>query len=130
MYHREFRGNYNGIYTFKASQPVRVEKPLLCYSTAHSLRLQNSSERLRLPSRSLPPTAGHVCFCKLQRAFWELQSLKSSSSEQPAKRSSQAGHPTSDPSTEPAVASLSWVLQNFIPSTLGQSRWRTQQYPY
>lgn len=115
-------------HTFKTSQPVHVEKPLKCHSTAHSLRLQNSSEteRLRFPSGSLPPTAGHVCFCRLQHAFWELKALKRSSSEQPAKMKSQAGHLTSNfqhrTNCCSREASLSWGLQKFIPSTSGGCR--------
>lgn len=110
------------------NQPVHVEKPLKRYSTAHSLRLQNSSEteRLGFPSGILPPTAGHLCFCRLQHAFWELKSLKRSSSEQPAKRNSQAGHLTSNSwdrtSCSSREASPSWGLQKFIPSTSGGCR--------
>lgn len=110
-------------HTFKVNQPVHVEKPLKCYSTAHSLRLQNSSEteRLRFLSGSLPPTAGHVCFCRLQHASWELKTLKRSSSEQQAKKNSLAGHLTSNSqdrtSCSSREASPFWGLQKFIPST-------------
>lgn len=116
-------------YTFKASQPGRVEKPLKCYSTAHSLRLQNASEteRLRFPSGSPPPTAGHVCFCKLQHAFWELKALQST--HQSSQQREQPGRATQPaiPSTGPAVVpgrlpSLGDCRTSFHPPQAGQSR--------